>query len=254
MRPRVIPILLIDDEELYKTVKFKNPIYVGDPINAVRIFNDKEVDEIAILDIGASKNNKEPNFEMIKKFASEAFMPLSYGGGISNVEQITKIISYGVEKVILNTNAFKNNFELIKQAAAKFGNQSIVVSIDFKKNIFGKYKVYFKSGKEDVDEDVFTLVKQLEDIGCGELILQSIENDGMMTGYDLDFIKKISSIVNVPIIALGGASNLNDIRKAHEAGASAVAAGSMFIFHGKHKAILITYPSEKELKHTFDGL
>lgn len=244
---RLIPVLLLKGKGLVKTSKFKNPVYIGDPINAVRIFNEKEVDELVLCDIDASILQREPNYPWIKDIVSESFMPVGYGGGIRNMEQIRKIFDLGVEKVILNSAAF--DFKLISQAAAIYGNQSIVGCIDAKKSFFGTYNVYSKSGsiKHNTTPDEFA--KQLVSAGVGEIIIQSIDNEGSMNGFDLDLTQSITSVVNVPVVACGGAGNMQHISDVLDKGkASSVAAGSFFVFKGKHKAVLINYPKQEEIK------
>jgi len=244
---RLIPVLLLKGKGLVKTSKFKNPVYIGDPINAVRIFNEKEVDELVLCDIEASILQREPNYAWIKDIVSESFMPVGYGGGIRHMEQIRKIFDLGVEKVILNSAAF--DFKLISQAAAIYGNQSIVGCIDVKKSFFGAYNVYSKSGsiKHKTTPDEFA--KQLVSAGVGEIIIQSIDNEGSMNGFDLDLTQSITSVVNVPVVASGGAGNMQHISDVLDKGkASSVAAGSFFVFKGKHKAVLINYPKQDEIK------
>jgi cyclase len=233
---------------LVKTTKFKDPKYVGDPINAVRIFNTKEVDELIFLDITATPNNKEPNFKIVAEIASECFMPFGYGGGITSIDHVNKLIKLGAEKVILNS-ALHQTPSLIEEAAKLYGNQSIVVSIDIKRNLFGKPEVYTKCGQLKVKESPEETAKRAESLGAGEIFINSIDRDGTGSGYDLDLIKRVSSAVNVPVVACGGAGKVSDFVSAvKEGGASAVAAGNMFVFHGKHKAVLITYPSYSELE------
>lgn len=253
-RIRVIPVLLIHKRGLVKSVKFRDLKYVGDPINAVRIFNEKEVDELAIIDIDASSENRAPDITRIEEIVSEAFMPIAYGGGITTVEQVKRILSAGVEKVILNRSAVKNP-ALITEIAKQFGSQSVVVSIDYKKNFFGKQGVYIENGKTNTGLDPLLFAKQMEEAGAGELLLNSIERDGSFSGYDLDMIEKISHSVSIPLIAVGGASDLSDFKKAVQHGASAVSAGSMFVFQRPHRAVLISYPSQKELEtQVYEGL
>jgi cyclase len=246
-RIRVIPVLLLHKGGLYKTVKFDKPNYVGDPINAVKIFNEKEIDEIVVLDIDAGRENRGPNFDQITEIAGEAFIPLAYGGGISDIEQIKKLFYLGVEKVILNY-ACHNNPKLITDAANRVGSQSVVASIDYKKNIFGKATVYVSNGKLSTKQPVVDFARKMVDFGAGEIILNSIERDGTYKGYDLEMIEKISKSVSVPVVAVGGASQVEDFRLAIEAGASAVAAGSMFVYQRPHNAVLINYPSQAVLK------
>lgn len=246
-RPRIIPCLLINNRDLVKTNKFTNPRYLGDPVNAVKIFNRKGVDELSILDITASREKKGPNFELLQEIATEAFMPLSYGGGITNFEQIKKLFSIGYEKVILNTSLIRNP-ELIKVAVEYAGSQSIVASIDSKKDIFGKYSCYINDGQEKTAHSPVSLAKYVEELGVGEIFLNSINNDGEMNGYDLKLVSDVCNSVRIPVIACGGASNINDFKLVLEKGhAHAAAAGSLFVYYGKQKAVLITAPSDKEL-------
>jgi imidazole glycerol-phosphate synthase subunit HisF len=246
-RIRVIPTLLIQDGGLVKSIKFKDHKYVGDPINAVKIFNEKEVDEIVILDISATAEKKAPNILVIKEMASEAFMPLGYGGGITKLEEIKELITAGVEKVVLNTSAFENP-KLVSEGAAYVGSQSIVVSMDVKKNLWGKYKVFVKNGSKNTDIDPVEYAVQMQKAGAGELLLNSIERDGTFGGYDTELIKSVAKAVNIPLVAIGGAAQVEDFTKAVQSGASAVSAGSMFVFQRPHRAVLISYPSQKELK------
>jgi cyclase len=253
MRHRIIPILLLRNNGLYKGQKFRDHKYVGDPINAIKIFNDKEVDELVFLDISASKEGKTPNLSMLKDITSECFMPLGYGGGISSVEMIREILSVGIEKAILNTHAVKNP-AMIRKAVDYFGSSTIVASIDAKKDLFGKYSVYINSGTEKINLNPFDWAKELEKMGIGELIINSIDKDGSMTGYDWDLIQRVSQTVKVPVIAAGGASGLNDFVKVCTVnGASAAAAGACFVFQGKHRAVLITYPSQQEIQNGFSN-
>lgn len=246
-RVRVIPALLIQKGGLVKSVKFKDHKYVGDPINAVKIFNEKEVDEIVILDISATAEKRGPDIQQIKELASEAFMPMGYGGGITKLEEIKELITAGVEKVIINTSAF-NNPNLISEGAKYTGSQSIVVSIDVKKNIWGKYKVYVQNGTKNTNLDPVLIAKQMENAGAGELLLNAIDRDGTFSGYDTELIKLMSSEINIPLVAIGGGAAVEDFAKAIESGASAVSAGSMFVFQRPHRAVLISYPKQQELK------
>ncbi len=246
-RPRVIPCLSITAEhDLVKTIKFSNPRYLGDPINAVKIFNDKGVDELCILDITATKEGRVPDFDYIKDISSEAFMPLSYGGGITNIEQIKRIFYMGYEKVIINT-AFYKNPKLITEAANLAGSQSIVVSIDVKNEMLGRKRCYVCNGKEKTNKDPIEMVKLAENLGAGEILINSITNDGSMKGYDIKLISDVAKAVNVPVIACGGAGTVQDLKKAlYEGNAHAVAAGSMFVYYGSEKAVLINIPDEEE--------
>ena len=253
-RVRVIPVLLIHKGGLYKTVQFDNPQYVRDPINAVKIFNEKEIDEIVVLDIDASRQGKGPNFDQVAGIASEAFVPLAYGGGISTVDEAKRLFFLGVEKIILNTSAFTNP-GLIAEIANRVGSQSVVVSIDYKHNLFGKPVVYTLNGRNSTRLDPVTYAKKMVDLGAGEIILNCIERDGTYRGYDVNTIEKVSSSIPVPLVALGGASSVQDLRSAIVAGASAVAAGSMFIFQRPHNAVLINYPNQSVLeREIFDTL
>ena len=248
LRHRIIPVLLLKNGGLVKTTRFKNPVYIGDPINAVRIFNDKEVDELVLLDITATKEKREPNYKKIEEIVSEAFMPIGYGGGINKIEQIEKLFKLGIEKVVLNTAAQLNS-NLIKEAAQIFGNQSIVVAIDVKKDIFGKRHLYTHSGEIKQKSDLFSFVKLAEETGAGEIFINSIDRDGTMKGYDIELIRQISEKVDIPVIASGGAGKLEDFSIAIKNGASAVAAGAMFVFQGVHRAVLISYPKYEDLEN-----
>lgn len=245
-RIRIIPTLLLKEGGLVKTVKFKNPQYIGDPINAVRIFNQKEVDELVLLDINAGINETEPNYSEIEEIVSEAFMPIGYGGGIRNITQIKKLFKLGVEKVILNTIAFTHP-ELVAEASKIFGNQSIVVCVDLKKDLLGNYNIYINSGKTKLKVDVLESLKSLENLGAGEIILNSIDKDGTMKGYDLNLIRNYSQLLKIPVVASGGAGHISDFANAIYAGSSAVAAGSLFVYQGVHRAVLISYIKSEDL-------
>lgn len=247
-RIRLIPILLLSEKGLVKTRQFKNPVYIGDPINAIRIFNEKRVDEIMVLDIQASKEKKEPRYDLIQKLASECFMPMSYGGGIKSIEQASRIISCGVEKVSVNSGAI-HNLGLISELAKKFGNQSIVACIDVKKDVFGRYRVINHAGKV-IENNPVKWAKSLELAGAGELLLTSVDSEGSMLGYDTALIKSISEVLTIPLIANGGAGKIQDfLDAANIGGASALAAGSYFVFKGSLRGILISYPTPNQLKN-----
>jgi cyclase len=246
-RVRVIPVLLLKDGGLYKSVRFDNHKYVGDPINAVRIFNEKEVDELVVLDISATKNNRPPDIQQITDIAGEAFMPTGYGGGITSPDQVKKILYGGIEKVIFNTSAI-NNSQLISDSAKFAGSSSVVVSIDYKKDWLGRVRVYTNGGKTNTGRGPVEFAKQMEQLGAGELLINSIERDGTYSGFDLEMVRTISEAVSIPMVVCGGASSVNDFKLAVDAGASAVAAGSMFVFQRPHNAVLISYPSQDELK------
>jgi len=234
--------LLYDGKGLVKTTRFKDPVYIGDVTNAIRIFNEKEVDELILLDIKASAKKQKPNIELIRKIASECFMPLCYGGGIRSLQDIKEVISVGVEKVSLNSIAVQNP-TFVKEAATTFGSSTIVVAIDYKKNLWGKPIVTGTAGSEKTKYDPVEFARLMEEMGAGEIVVNSIEKEGTMTGYDVDMLKKITSAVGIPVIAMGGAGKIEHFFEAiQNAHVSAVAAGSMFVFQGKHKAVLINYP------------
>tara|TARA_Y100001970_G_scaffold245152_1_gene311953 strand:+ start:5135 stop:5911 length:777 start_codon:yes stop_codon:yes gene_type:complete len=252
-RPRVIPALLLKGLGLVKTVKFKNPKYIGDPINAVKIFNDLKADELVFLDIDASNENRTISLDFIKNVGYEANMPFSVGGGIKSINDIVKIINAGAEKVILNTAIFKNK-SLINDAVNEFGSSTVVVSINVKKKFLRGKRIYIYGQKKSTGLDPVEYSKYIEQQGAGEIIINSIDNDGTMLGYDIDLIKEISSNVSIPVVALGGAGKLEDLTCAINKGyASAVSAGSLFVYHGPRNAVLINYPSKKELLKLFNN-
>lgn len=245
---RVIPTLLLRGTGLVKTVKFDNPKYLGDPRNTVKIFNDKEVDELALLDIRATPERREPDYTLIQEIVNEAFMPVAYGGGIKTVEQGRRILKMGVEKVVVNTAAFDEP-SLLSRMADQFGSQSVVASIDAKRNLFGRYDCVTQCGARKLKLDPVSAAQQMEEAGAGEILLNSIDRDGTFSGYDLTLVRSVADAVSVPVIACGGASSVDDMAAAvREGGASAVAAGSFFVFHGKHRAVLITYPDATVLR------
>ena len=247
LRSRIIPVLLIQNKGLVKTCNFKNPVYLGDPINAIKIFNEKEVDELIILDIEASKNGKGINWNMISRLNQEAFMPLGYGGGIKNIQDIKKIIKLGYEKVILNSAALENP-DLLKEASEIIGSQSLVVCVDIKKNINGSFKVYSHQNHKITNLDPVAYIKTLEANGTGEVVVQSVDREGTYSGYEISVLKEISGQIKIPVIALGGASGLADIKAILKTDISAAAAGSIFVFFGRLKAVLISYPSSEEIE------
>jgi len=248
MNIRVIPALLLSKGGLVKSVKFKDYKYIGDPINAVKIFNEKEVNEIAIIDIDATRNNRGPNIAQIEEIASEAFMPLSYGGGITKLDEVKALMYCGVEKIIINKAAHVNP-SLIQEIAKIFGNQSVIISIDVKKNWLNDYKVCIDNGKKSLAIKPENFARQMQDLGAGEILLNNIDRDGTFQGYDAELIERVSSFISIPLIAIGGASNIDDFKLAQKAGASAVAAGSMFVYMKQSTdSILINYPSRTELK------
>lgn len=244
-RPRVIPVLLLQKNGLVKTIKFKNGTYIGDPINAVRIFNELKVDEIVLLDIDASNENRSINVELVREIGEEANMPFSVGGGIKNCETIEQLIKSGAERVILNSHAI-NNPKFIEEASLQFGKSTISVCLDYKKTLFGKQNVFSFSGTKNSKKDIVLTALEMQKAGAGEIILQSIDKDGMMNGYDIEMIKSISEKVTVPVIALGGAGKEEHIEEGFNKGfATGLAAGSFFVFKGKHRGVLIQYPHVK---------
>lgn len=249
---RIIPCLLLVNEGLVKTVHFKEPKYVGDPINAVRIFNDKGVDELVFLDIGSSARTSGPNFKLLERIATEAFMPFGYGGGVSNLDHVRRLYALGIEKVIFNT-AVDTDPSLINAAAAHAGSTGVVVSIDVRRNWMGRYSVWVDGARRDLKRDPVEFARYAEGLGAGEIMLNSVNRDGTMQGYDLELVHAVSSAVSIPVVAVGGAGKVEHFREAVRQGASAVAAGSFFIFHGKHRAVLITYPSREDCASVFPG-
>jgi len=246
LRPRIIPSLLIHDSGLVKTVNFKNAKYVGDPINAVKIFNEKEVDELAVFDIDATLLNKEPDYELIEKLATQSRMPLCYGGGVKTVEQAQRIFGLGIEKIALSSAVIQKP-ELIAEIAARVGNQSVIVVLDVKRKLLGGYEVYTHNGKKGTGINPFKFVEEAEKLGAGEIIINSIDQDGVMKGYDMNLIDKVRERISLPLTVLGGAGSLDDIGKViSKHGIIGVAAGSLFVFKGIYKAVLINYPNRSE--------
>ena len=245
---RIVPCLLLKNQGLVKTIKFKNERYIGDPINTVKLFNEKDVDEIMLLDIGVTLKNQEPDFALIEEIANECFIPLCYGGGVRSISQMYKIYALGIEKISLSSKAI-DDINFIKEAINIFGSQSIVVTLDYKKTFFGKKMIYVCNGKIKTKYSVEEYVNILNEVGVGEIVLNSIDNDGTMLGYDKETIKIMSKMTKIPIIALGGAGNLNDmIEIIKEADITAAAAGSLFVYHGKLKGILINYPKFDDIQ------
>ena len=256
LRSRVIPCLLVKNRGLVKTVQFSQPKYVGDPINAVKIFNEKESDELMVLDIDATVERREPDYKMIKNLAAECRMPLCYGGGVSTVDQFKKIIGLGAEKVAISAAAI-NNSELITRAAELFGSQSVVVVLDVKKKLIGnKYNIYTNNGTRKMKLTFTEFVRKTETLGAGEIVINSIDRDGKMQGYDLELINQVREIVSIPVTALGGAGSMEHITELVDRfGIIGAAAGSLFVFKGKYRAVLISYPSQIDKdKINFNGL
>ncbi len=246
LRSRIIPTLLIDEGKLVKTIQFKDAKYVGDPLNAVRILNEKKIDELFIIDISATTSNTEPEFSLIKRIAEECRMPLCYGGGIKNIKQMESIINLGVEKVAVSSKAI-NDIHFIKQAALKFGSQSIVVVVDVKKSINNKYQIYFNNGKTLSQIDLSDFLERVIDFGAGEIVINSIDNDGMMQGYDVHLVELIYEKIDIPLTILGGAGSKEDLKNMiKKFGILGLGAGSMFVFKGKFRAVLINYPNVNE--------
>jgi cyclase len=236
-----------------KTTRFGRPVYLGDPINAVKIFNDKEVDELVFLDIDASKLNRTPNFHLLKTITDECFMPLAYGGGIRMIEQVQQLLTIGVEKAIINTACFEDP-AFVQKTAKSFGSSTLVGSMDVKRNLFGKKTVYVKGGALNTGVGPVDYARRLEDLGVGEILLNSIDQDGSMKGYDVGLVESVCNAVSIPVVACGGAGVIGDFVQAKRAGASGVAAGSMFVFQGPHKAVLISYPSNKQIEEALGDL
>jgi cyclase len=246
LKSRITPCLLVHNKGLVKTVQFKEGKYVGDPINAVRIFNEKEVDELIVLDIDATVNGSEPNYKMIENLASECRMPLCYGGGVKTAKQAERILSLGVEKVAISSAAIENP-EIITEIAEQAGSQSVIIVLDVKKKRFGsRYDVLTHNGTKNTKLCPFELVGRMENLGVGEFIINSIDQDGVMKGYDQSLIQNIHETINVPMTALGGAGSLDDIKAlVQKHGIIGAAAGSLFVFKGVYKAVLINYPNPK---------
>lgn len=246
-RPRIIPVLLLKDSALVKSVKFKDHKYIGDPINAVRIFNELKADELVFLDTEASKNNRLISLDFVKDVGEEADMPFAVGGGIKSVEDIKAVINAGAEKAVINTAAAQNP-DFIRQAAEIFGSSTIVVCIDVKKNIFGKQKTLILSGSKSTSYSPIEFAQLMEEKGAGEIIIQSIEKDGTMTGYDIELIESISTAVSLPVVALGGAGKNEDLVNAFKKGyANGLAAGSLFVYQSAQRGVLINYPDRDQL-------
>jgi len=249
LKHRVIPCLTLVGDGLVKTVGFANPVYVGDPLNAIRIFNEKEVDELMFLDITATKDGREPNFQLLAKVAGECFMPLAYGGAVRTVEQARRIFALGVEKVCLQTAAL-DDLSLITRLADEFGRQSVVVNVDVKNNWLGQRKLFRSATGMTIGRDWQAFLSEAVEAGAGEVVISSVDRDGTMTGMDVDLIAQAARLVSVPVVAVGGVGAINDLKAGVDAGASAVAVGAFFVFHGPHRAVLITYPPYGVLEAT----
>jgi cyclase len=249
--PRIIPCLLLAEGGLHKTRRFAASRYVGDPINAVRIFNEKEVDEIIVLRTDLQHSGGGPPFAQIADLASECFMPLAYGGGVRSLEEMDTLFRIGVEKVVLNTAAIETP-ELVRAAALRFGSQAVVVACDAKRRTFGGARVYAHRTRRTRDETPVDFCRRMQALGAGEILLNAVDRDGMQTGYDVPLLKEVTAALEIPVIASGGAGSLEDLRRAiREGAAAAAAAGSLFVFQGRHRAVLITYPERAELERLF---
>ena len=245
LRPRVIPCLLLHQGGLVKTTRFRNPTYVGDPVNAIRIFNEKEVDELVVLDIDASREGREPDYALVEHIAGECFMPLCYGGGVRTVEQAARLFSLGVEKVSLQTAALQD-MNLLRSIADRFGSQSVIFSLDVKRGWFGRAHAFAAANRRRVAASWQDILVQAVDAGAGEVMLNIVDRDGTMSGMDQELVREASSLVSVPLVAMGGVGSTSDIEAGFRAGASAVGAGAFFVFHGPNRAVLITYPRPDE--------
>lgn len=247
LKTRIIPALLLQNESLVKTVKFSKPGYIGDPINTVRIFNELEVDELVFLDITATNEKRDPNLKILSEIANECFMPLGYGGGINSLEQARKIFSIGFEKIVLNTASHLNK-DLISEIAEVYGNQAVIVSIDVKKNLWGNYEVWSHAGKKSTRKNPVDWAVEVESLGAGEILLTSIDKEGTWSGFDINLIKKVTDAVSIPVIAHGGAGNIDHIGEVvKQANASAVALGSMVVYQQKGYGVLVCFPDQNDL-------
>lgn len=248
LRTRIIPCLQLIDQALVKTVKFGKYGYIGDPVNTVRIFNELEVDELCFLDIRATIEKRQPNLRILTEIANECFMPLSYGGGVKDADTARKILAIGFEKIVLNTATFENPY-LITEISEYSGSQSIIGSIDVKKNVFGKYKVYSHDGTKNTNIDPVEWAQNLEALGAGELLVTSMDRDGTWNGFDIELTRMISNAVTIPVIANGGAGSIKDIdRVIHEGNSSAVALGSMVVFQAKGMGVLVNFLDKNDLR------
>ncbi len=246
--PRMIPCLLLKGEGFYKTTKFRDPSYLGDPINIVRIFNEKEVDELCILDITATTEGRRPNFSYLADLASECFMPLSYGGGITTIEDCKRLFGIGLEKIVMNSTLFSNP-TILEQAAGQFGSQSVVASLDVRKTLLGGYQIWTRAGSVNTKRNVLEFAQELESRGAGEILLQAMDRDGTLSGYDEKLVSMVTDAVRIPVIACGGAASLADmVDLANKTNVSAVAAGALFVYYGPHRAVLINPPTYAQFK------
>ncbi len=252
LRPRIIPCLLLSEKGLVKTIEFTDKKYVGDPINAIRIFNEKECDELMVLDIDSSAKNLNIDLELIKKFAAECRMPLCYGGGIKTLEQARKIISLGVEKIAISSSAIED-ISFVSELSKEIGSQSVVVVIDYKKNIFGKNIIFTHNGQKNTRKEVIKFIEELQECGAGEIVLNSIKRDGSMKGYDIKFASEIRKNISIPLTILGGAGSIKDISDLiSQCGILGASAGSLFVFKGIYRAVLINYPDSETKRNIIE--
>lgn len=252
VQPRAIPCLLLSGDGLVKTTRFGQPKYIGDPINAVKLFNDLEADELLFLDIAATRARREPDYRMIGDIAGEAFMPIGYGGGVRTADQARRLFQLGVEKVAVTTAAEADPV-LITELATEFGSQSIVAGLDVKRDWLGRPRLFTNAGTHRTGREVSGFARELQERGAGEILINAIDRDGTQAGYDLALIRSVCGAVTVPVVACGGAGSLQHLGEAIREGASAAAAGSLFVFNGPHRAVLISYPSAAELAAVFAG-
>lgn len=253
MIPRVLPVLLLEDGGLVKTVRFGDPRYVGDPINAVRIFNEKEADELVLLDIRATTDGRPPDLDMIEEIVSEAFMPLAFGGGVRDLQMATDLIQVGIEKIVLNALTVEDPDE-VRRMSDRLGRSTIVAGIDATETSSGRYEVVTRSATVRTGRDVRAHAEAVAALGAGEIFLNAVHRDGTMTGYDIKLVRQVRQVVDIPVVACGGAGTLDDLATVVDTGgASAAAAGSLFVFHGRHRAILITYPSYARRKALYSS-
>lgn len=249
-RIRVIPVLLLHAGDLVKTRGFRDRVYIGDPINAVRIFNEKRVDELILLDISERPRERGEQERLLADIAGEAFMPIAYGGGVVDLRQAERLFKAGVEKIVINSASIANPV-LVTEIAKQFGSQSVVISIDARRRLGGRYRVYVRGARESTTAEPARHAALMQDAGAGEILITSVAHEGSFGGYDLELVRRVAMAVQIPVIACGGAAGINDFVEAVQAGASAVAASSMFVFHGKHRAVLISFPDEVELRKAF---
>lgn len=247
MRARVIPVLLIKNQGLVKTVRFRDEVYVGDPVNAVKIFNEKQCDELIILDITATKEKKGINFKLVEEIASECFMPLSYGGGISSLHQVEKLLKLGIEKVILNSVLISNP-AFLKEAVKSFGSSTIVASIDIKLNLLRQYRIFSHAGFDAKGINLTQFVDGIVESGAGEIMVNSVDRDGTLSGYDFQLALTVTGKIGVPVVFCGGAKDFENIKELLvTTNVNAAAAGCLFVFHGRHRGVLISYPTPEQI-------